>query len=159
ASLKKRVKKLEQKRKSRTLRLKRLRKGRMNEEDIFGVNDLDGDEVVIDVLASKKVEQSVKVIEKEVTTAGIEVTTAATTLQISKDELTLAQTLIEIKATKPKGIIHAATTVTAWIEAFVPIDTKLVKGSEKVEKGNKKIAGGSEKAQEDSSKRAADNLE
>nr|GEY29355.1 putative ribonuclease H-like domain-containing protein [Tanacetum cinerariifolium]GEY30575.1 putative ribonuclease H-like domain-containing protein [Tanacetum cinerariifolium] len=67
--------------------------GRMNEEDMFGVNDLNGDEVVVDVLASEKVEQSVKVVEKEVstadpvttageivTTADIEVTTAATTL-------------------------------------------------------------------------------
>nr|GEU41600.1 reverse transcriptase domain-containing protein [Tanacetum cinerariifolium] len=103
ASLKKRVKKIEQKRKSRTLGLKRLRKGRMNEKDMFGVNDLDGDEVVMDVSASEKVDQSVKVVEnevsnidpittagEEVTTAGIEVTTAATTPQISKDELTLA---------------------------------------------------------------------
>nr|GEU40991.1 copia protein [Tanacetum cinerariifolium] len=133
ASLKKRVKKLEQKRKSRTLGLKRLRKvgssmrvkslteaslgdqedaskqermidninqdveitlvnetqRRMNEEDMFEVNDLDSDEVVVDVLASEKVKHSAKVIEREVnisdpvtiagevvTTAGIEVTTA-----------------------------------------------------------------------------------
>nr|GEX89046.1 hypothetical protein [Tanacetum cinerariifolium] len=68
--------------------------GRMNEEDMFGVNDLDGDEVVVDISASEKVEQSVKVVEKE-------------------DELTLAQTLIEIKAAKPKAITTAATTVTA----------------------------------------------
>nr|GEZ15593.1 uncharacterized mitochondrial protein AtMg00810-like [Tanacetum cinerariifolium] len=170
ASLKKRVKKLKQKRKSRTLGLKRLTKvrssrrvesltkaslgdqedaskqgrlidnidqdvevtlvddtqGRMNEEDMFGVNDLDGDEVVVDVLANEKVKQSVKVIENEVstadpvTTAGevvtstdIEVTTAATTPQIFKDELTLAQTLVKIKAAKPKAITTAATTVTA----------------------------------------------
>nr|GEX74302.1 hypothetical protein [Tanacetum cinerariifolium] len=73
--------------------------GRMNEEDMFGVNDLDGDEVVVDVSASEKVEQSVKVVEKEVSiadpvttagevvatvgievaTAGIEVTTSVTT--------------------------------------------------------------------------------
>nr|GEY74975.1 hypothetical protein [Tanacetum cinerariifolium] len=99
--------------------------GRMNEEDMFVVNDLDGDEVVMDVLASKKVEQSVEVVEKEVstidpvttagevvTTAGVEVTTAATTPQIYKDELKLAQTLIEIKAAKPKAITTAATTVT-----------------------------------------------
>nr|GEW20782.1 retrovirus-related Pol polyprotein from transposon TNT 1-94 [Tanacetum cinerariifolium] len=169
ASLKMRVKKLEQKRKSRTLELKRLRKvgsarrvesstkaslgdqvdtskqermidnidqdvkiilvddtqGRMNKENMFGVNDLDGDEVVVDVSASEKVEHSVKVVEKEVstvdlvttagevvTTTGIEVTTS-TTLQISKNELTLAQTLIEIKAAKPKAITTAATTVNA----------------------------------------------
>nr|GEW29333.1 hypothetical protein [Tanacetum cinerariifolium] len=136
--LKKRVKKLEHKRKSRTLGLKRLRKvgsarrvessteaslgdqedaskqgrlidnidqdveitlvddiqGRMNEEDMFGVNDLGGDEVVVDVSASEKVEQSVKVVEKE-------------------DELTLAHTLIEIKAAKPKAITTTVKTITA----------------------------------------------
>nr|GEY75055.1 uncharacterized mitochondrial protein AtMg00810-like [Tanacetum cinerariifolium] len=170
ASLKKRVKKLEHKRKSRTLGLKRLRKvrsaskiessteaslgnqedaskqgrmvdnidqdveitlvddthGRMNEEDMFGVNDIDGDDVVVDVSTSEKVEYSVKVVEKEVSTAdpittvgeviitaGIEVTTVVTTPQISKDKLTLAQTLIDIKAAKPKTITTAATIVTA----------------------------------------------
>nr|GEX51807.1 ribonuclease H-like domain-containing protein [Tanacetum cinerariifolium] len=140
AGLKKRVKKLEQKRKSRTSGPKRLRKvgsarrvessnkaslGRMNEENMFEVNDLVGDEVVVDVSASEKVEHSVKVVKTEVstvdpvttagevvTTADIEVKTAAKTLQISKDELTLAQTLIEIKAAKPKAIITAATIVT-----------------------------------------------
>nr|GFA61386.1 retrovirus-related Pol polyprotein from transposon TNT 1-94 [Tanacetum cinerariifolium] len=92
ASLKKRVKKLEQKRKLRTLGLKRLRKVEqgMNEEDMYGVNDLDGDEVIVDVTAGKNVEQSTKVAEKEVsiadpvttigevvTTTDIKVTTAA----------------------------------------------------------------------------------
>nr|GEV29812.1 hypothetical protein [Tanacetum cinerariifolium] len=170
ASLKKRVKKLEQKRKSRTSGLKILRKvgtanriessteasfgdqedatkqermidnidqdveitlvdatqGRMNEKDMFGVNDLDGDEVVVDVSACMDEEKSVKVVEKEVstahpvttdgevvTTASIEVTTATTFPQISKDELTVAQTLIKIKAAKPKAITTTATTVTA----------------------------------------------
>nr|GEV35188.1 ribonuclease H-like domain-containing protein [Tanacetum cinerariifolium] len=90
---------------------------RMNEEEMFGVNDLDGDEVIVDATTGEEVEHSIKVAEKEVstadtvTTAGevvttaedVEVTTAATTPQISKDELTLAQTLIEIKAAKPKA--------------------------------------------------------
>nr|GEW68014.1 hypothetical protein [Tanacetum cinerariifolium] len=164
ASLKKRVKKLEQKRKSRTSGLTRLRRvrtasriesstkaslgyqedaskqermidsnnqdveitlvdetqGRMNEEDMFGVNDLNGDEVIIDVTAGENVEQSTKDAEKEVsivdpvttasevvTTADIEVITTATTPKTSKDELTLDQTLIEIKATKPKAITTA----------------------------------------------------
>nr|GEY31434.1 hypothetical protein [Tanacetum cinerariifolium] len=39
-----------------------------------------------------------------------------------------------------------------WIEAFVPMDTELVKGSEKAIEGSKK-------AQEDSSKRTAEELE
>nr|GEW99841.1 hypothetical protein [Tanacetum cinerariifolium] len=45
------------------------KQGRMNKEDMFRVNDLDGDEVVVDVSASEKVDQSVKAIEKEVSTA------------------------------------------------------------------------------------------
>nr|GFD19564.1 hypothetical protein [Tanacetum cinerariifolium] len=100
----------------------------MNEEDMYGVNDLDGDEVIVDVTAGKNVEQSTKVAEKEVsiadpvttigevvTTTDIKVTTAATTPQISKDELTLAQNLISIKAAKPKAITTAAITVTVAI--------------------------------------------
>ncbi|GJS63684.1 hypothetical protein Tco_0678248 [Tanacetum coccineum] len=56
-------------------------------------------------------EQEVKV-EKVVSTA--EVTTAiATTTTV--DELTLAQTLIEIKAAKPKAVTTAATTTTTVV--------------------------------------------
>nr|GEX77420.1 hypothetical protein [Tanacetum cinerariifolium] len=82
SSLKIRDKKLERKKKSRTLGLKRLRKGRLNAEEMFGVNDLDGDEVIMDVTAGKNVEQSVKITENEVstvdpvTTVGKVVTTA-----------------------------------------------------------------------------------
>nr|GEV00051.1 hypothetical protein [Tanacetum cinerariifolium] len=98
---------------------------RMNEEDMFGVNDLDGDEVIMDTTVGEEVGQSTKLSEKEllkmiydltyITTASevvtiaedVEVTTTATNPQISKDELTLAQTLIEIKAakTKARGVI------------------------------------------------------
>nr|GEW11135.1 hypothetical protein [Tanacetum cinerariifolium] len=91
--------------------------GRINEEEMFRVDDLDGDEVIIDVTAGEEVEQSTKVAEKEVntddpittggevvtTTEGVKVTITATTPQISKDELTVAQTLIKIKAAKPKA--------------------------------------------------------
>nr|GEU38394.1 hypothetical protein [Tanacetum cinerariifolium] len=188
--LKMKVKTLELKRKSRTSGLKRLRKGRMNEEDMFGVNDLNGDEVIIDVTVGENVELSTKVAKKE-------------------DELTLAQTLIVIKAAKHKAITTAATTVTVvgtrtkgkrivikdqimideefaknleaqiqaelekeerlvrlkeeetnialmlfnntmkWIEAFVPMDTELVKSNEKAAKDNEKAAEDSEKAEEE----------
>nr|GEV60652.1 putative ribonuclease H-like domain-containing protein [Tanacetum cinerariifolium] len=167
-----------------------LQRQRMIEEDKFGVNDLDGDEVVVDVSASKKVEQSVKVVEKKVSTAdpvttvgevvtiaGIEVTTSATTLQISKDELTPAQTLIEIKAAKPKAITTTVTIVTAvgtrpkekGIVMQEPSKTpspKPIISSQKPSQAKdkckgkcKKVAEGSEKAEEDSSKRAAGKLE
>ncbi|GJX58694.1 hypothetical protein Tco_0290084 [Tanacetum coccineum] len=47
-----------------------------------------------------------------VTTAGEVVTTASASVEIP-DELTLAQTLIEIKTAKPKPVTTAATTVTS----------------------------------------------
>nr|GFA22924.1 hypothetical protein [Tanacetum cinerariifolium] len=73
---------------------------------MFRVNDLDGDELIMDVTDGEEVEESTKVAEKEVSTADpiitagevvttaedVKVTTAAKTLQISKDELTLAHT-------------------------------------------------------------------
>ncbi|GKB97364.1 hypothetical protein Tco_0983501 [Tanacetum coccineum] len=84
-SLKRRVRKLERRNKSRTHKLKRLYKGRISDidaskdiyrvnvhrdEDMFGVNDLDGDEVVV---------------ETEVA--------AAKDVNLSLDEVTLAQEL------------------------------------------------------------------
>nr|GEX27870.1 hypothetical protein [Tanacetum cinerariifolium] len=80
---------------------------RINEEEMFGVDDLDGDEVIMDVTTCENVEQDATVAEKEVgtaesvTTAGevvtttkdVEVITTAVTQQISKDDVTLAQTL------------------------------------------------------------------
>nr|GEU64559.1 copia protein [Tanacetum cinerariifolium] len=110
--LKKRVKKLEGKKKKTTQGLKRLYKGRIakidadkdlsliNEttqdhgrinEDLFRVNNLHDDEVVVDVLAREK--------------EDADLTTTTT-----DDELTLAQTLIEIKATKPKALTTAIST-------------------------------------------------
>nr|GFC01531.1 hypothetical protein [Tanacetum cinerariifolium] len=65
ADLEKRVKKLERKKKSGTSGIKRLWKGRMNEEEMFGVKNLDGDEVIINATVGEEVNQSTKVTEKE----------------------------------------------------------------------------------------------
>ncbi|GKA43589.1 hypothetical protein Tco_0736313 [Tanacetum coccineum] len=129
-SLKRRVKSLEKRKKSRTSGFKRLRKGRK-------IADLDADAEVTLVDETQEMnddnlmfdtgvleEQEKDVAEKEVsaadpvttagevvTTANVEVTTVnAPTTTI--DELTLAQTLIEIKAAKPKAVTSAATTTT-----------------------------------------------
>nr|GEU88759.1 hypothetical protein [Tanacetum cinerariifolium] len=48
---------------------------RMNDEDLFRVNDLDGDEVIVDVTAGKNVKQDATVAEKKVSTADDEVVT------------------------------------------------------------------------------------
>ncbi|GKA52557.1 hypothetical protein Tco_0745872 [Tanacetum coccineum] len=159
ASLKKRVKQLEKRRKSRTSGLKRLRKvgsasrvessndvslgaqedaskqGRKiadldadeevtlidetqerNDEDLmFDTDVLNGDEVFEEpIVNAAKTTSSFPVSEEvsiadPVTTANEVVTTTSAEIP---DELTLAQTLIEIKTTKPKAITTAATTVT-----------------------------------------------
>nr|GEZ40734.1 hypothetical protein [Tanacetum cinerariifolium] len=84
----------------------------MKDEDLFRVNDLDGDEVIVYVIAVDNVKQDATVAEKEVSAAADEVVTtaervegitAATTPQISKADATLSQTLIEIKAAKPRA--------------------------------------------------------
>ncbi|GKA61607.1 hypothetical protein Tco_0761126, partial [Tanacetum coccineum] len=139
--LKERVKKLERRNKARTPGLKMLRKvGRSAqvvsfEDEGLGAQedaskqgrkivDLDADAEVTLVNEAQESnddnlmfdtgvldEQEVEV-EKVVSTA--EVTTAiATTTTV--DELTLAQTLIEIKAAKPKAVTTAATTTTTAV--------------------------------------------
>ncbi|GJV77633.1 hypothetical protein Tco_1509217 [Tanacetum coccineum] len=114
--LKERVKKLERRNKSRTPGLKRLRKvGRSAQvvssedeglgvkEDAFKqgrkITDLDADAEEVEV-------------EKSVSTTEVTTVSATTTIV---DELTLAQTLIEIKAAKPKAVTTAATTTTTAV--------------------------------------------
>ncbi|GJS39449.1 hypothetical protein Tco_0564492 [Tanacetum coccineum] len=149
ANLKKKVKKLERRNKSRTHVLKRLRKvGRTtriesSEDERLGdqedaskqgrkIADIDADtevslvdetqgrndEEMFDtgVLDGEKVFAGLDMAKKEVsaadpvTTAGEVVTT--TNVKIP-DELTLAQTLIEIKSAKPKAVTTTATAVTS----------------------------------------------
>ncbi|GJX06284.1 hypothetical protein Tco_0194216 [Tanacetum coccineum] len=150
ADLKKRVQRLERKKKSRTIGLKRLKKvgmsrrvessedqeslgdhedaskqgrsiedidndadvslvndtqGRSDDAEMFDINDLHGDEVNVDMPVGEKQEQSEK--EREVDTS-VEGSAAPTTIE----EITLAQTLIQIKAAKPKVVTTAATTTT-----------------------------------------------
>nr|GEW06066.1 hypothetical protein [Tanacetum cinerariifolium] len=78
---------------------------RMNEEEMFGVHDLIGDEVVMDTTTGENVEQGATVTEKEVSAAD-PVTTAS-------EVVTTAS--IEIKLAKPKAITTAATTIIAII--------------------------------------------
>nr|GEX63280.1 hypothetical protein [Tanacetum cinerariifolium] len=96
--------------------------GRIHDAYMFGVDDLEGNEVIIDVRE--------KIVEKEVSTAdpvttADEVVTAASvddsaapTTATTTDvnfKLTLVKTLNAIKAAKPKVISTTATTVTTAI--------------------------------------------
>ncbi|GJV34353.1 hypothetical protein Tco_1394753, partial [Tanacetum coccineum] len=145
ASLKKRVDKLEKRRKFKTTGLKRLKKvgaakriessndslGAQEDASKQGrrIENIDADaEMFVDATTGEKDEQSTNIDDstagEAVTTTGIE-DSIAPTIQVSTadigdegvtaakiDELTLAQTLIEIKAAKPKVVITAATTTT-----------------------------------------------
>ncbi|GKE40391.1 hypothetical protein Tco_1463796 [Tanacetum coccineum] len=131
ATLKERVKKLEKKRRSITYKPRRLYKGRKiadldadtevtlidetqgrNDEDLmFNTGVLNGDEVFQEPMVNTATTtSSIPVSAADlVTTAGEVVTTASVEIL---EELTLAQTLIEIKSAKPKVVTTAATTVT-----------------------------------------------
>ncbi|GKE23771.1 hypothetical protein Tco_1435283, partial [Tanacetum coccineum] len=125
ASLKKRVKKLERKRKSKTSGMKRLFKigrsaqvvssedeGLDDQEDASKqerkIDDIDQD---AEVTLVDETQGSEKVVEEVVSTA--EVSAAAT---ITTDEITLAQALAELRSAKPKIVIQEPmqnTTTTA----------------------------------------------
>ncbi|GKA28418.1 hypothetical protein Tco_0714586 [Tanacetum coccineum] len=128
ASLKKRVKKLERKRKLKTLGMKRLFKigifaqvvsskdeGLGDQEDASKqgrkISDIDVD--------AKEVE-----VKKVVNTAEVSTESATTT---TVDELTLAQTLIEIKAAKPKVravMIQEPSEITTTTTTTTPAASK-----------------------------------
>ncbi|GJU24597.1 hypothetical protein Tco_1163218, partial [Tanacetum coccineum] len=76
---------------------------RSDNEEMFDINDLHSDEVNVDMSVSEKQDQSAK--EREVDTS-VEDSAAPTTIK----EITLAQTLIQIKVTKPKVVTTTATT-------------------------------------------------
>ncbi|GKA74675.1 hypothetical protein Tco_0780977 [Tanacetum coccineum] len=80
----------------------------VHDEDMFGVNDLEGDEVVVESkVAAKKKDDEVNVVEEVVSTAGDAAPVSAAT--ITTAELTLAQTLAELKSARPKAkglVIH-----------------------------------------------------
>ncbi|GJV50316.1 hypothetical protein Tco_1440528 [Tanacetum coccineum] len=83
---------------------------RYDEGMLFDVqDDLQGEEVV----AEKEVAKNEVSAADPITNAGEVVTTASATTTV--DELTLAQTLIEIKAAKPKAVTTAATKITTAV--------------------------------------------
>ncbi|GJT41395.1 hypothetical protein Tco_0941260 [Tanacetum coccineum] len=135
ASLKKRVKKLERKRKSKTLGMKRLFKiGRSaqvfssEDEEVTLIDETQGkndDNLMFDIGVLDEQEVEVK---KVVNTAEVTTESATTT---TVDELTMAQTLIEIKAAKPKvrGVMiqepsEITTTITTTPAASKPSQDK-----------------------------------
>ncbi|GJY67402.1 hypothetical protein Tco_0469640 [Tanacetum coccineum] len=177
ATLKKRVKKLERKRRSIPTGLRRLRKvgatskiesskkkdslgdqedpskhernieeidqdenitlldetqRQLNDEEMFRVNDLHGEEVTVEDTIAKEIVKDTVAPTIPVTTVEVVTTVSAPKIITSTEELTLAQTLIEIKAAKPKTIKTVTTAATAITTVativFITIVTRLNKG-------------------------------
>ncbi|GJV64204.1 hypothetical protein Tco_1475032 [Tanacetum coccineum] len=132
-SIKKRVKQLEKRKKSITLGLKRLRKvgsasrvessndvslGAQEDASKQGrkIADLDADAEV--TLIDETQERYDKEMLFEIQDDLQVVTTASAITTV--DELTQAQTLIEIKAAKPKAVTTSATTITSVVARTRP---------------------------------------
>ncbi|GJU93637.1 hypothetical protein Tco_1318393 [Tanacetum coccineum] len=97
ASLKRRVKRLEKKKRSRTHRLKRHYPGYdQDDADMFDVNTLAGEEVFV-------AEQSGNVVEEVVVVIDAASTIPISAAIITDVEVTLAQALAELKSEKPKA--------------------------------------------------------
>ncbi|GJV74633.1 hypothetical protein Tco_1506217, partial [Tanacetum coccineum] len=146
-SLKRRVKKLEKKQRLRTHKLRRLYKVGVRRKildidsdeditldsthvgtdpDMFGVHDLHCEEVFVE-------------IEEHVVNAATTTTTTATTTVADEVEMTLAQTLIEIKSAKPKAkgiVMQEPSESTLTISSQQPSH---VKGQGSKDKGKKKM--------------------
>ncbi|GKA55074.1 hypothetical protein Tco_0754023 [Tanacetum coccineum] len=148
--LKLRVKKLEKKGGSRTHKLKRLYKiGRSARVISSDEDSLDDQEDAskqrrkiadMDKDADDMAQQEINVAEKEVstadpvttvgevvTTASVEVTTASPNATTTADDLTLAQTLIEIRSARPKakGITFREPVESTTITTSTPISLKI----------------------------------
>ncbi|GKA25887.1 hypothetical protein Tco_0711996 [Tanacetum coccineum] len=86
-----------------------------DDADMFGVNDLDGDEVIVDNVDVVKTAEETRSVVKEVTVAttvstsstipvSATTTTTTTTATITDVEITLAQALAGLKSAKPKAV-------------------------------------------------------
>ncbi|GKA86095.1 putative reverse transcriptase domain-containing protein [Tanacetum coccineum] len=86
---------------------------RQDDDLIFDTGVLDDVEMLVEAMVDGKDKQSTKKLDDS--TAGEAVTTASiddSVVPTTNEEITLAQTLIQIKAAKPKVITTAATTAT-----------------------------------------------
>nr|GEX70911.1 hypothetical protein [Tanacetum cinerariifolium] len=124
--------------------------GRINKEEMFRVNDLDGDKVIVDAIAGEEVEKSIKVAEMEVSTVGPVTTLSLKEIKVAK---------LKPKSLKKKSfdeIQKLFDSVMRRVNTFVDMNTKIVEKRSKktqaeVTEGNSKRAG--DKIEQESAKR------
>ncbi|GJT32945.1 hypothetical protein Tco_0923364 [Tanacetum coccineum] len=113
-------------------------RGRYGDEDMFGVNDLDGDEVVVESEVTNKAGEKRNIVEEAVAVTNV-VTIPVSAATITNVELTLAQTLAKLKSARPKikGIVmQEPSESTPTISLQLPSQ---VKGQGSKDKGKGKM--------------------
>ncbi|GJU14216.1 uncharacterized mitochondrial protein-like protein [Tanacetum coccineum] len=106
--------------------------------DMFGVNDLDGDEVVVESDVTNKAGEKRYVVEEAVVVTDA-VTIPVSAATIANVELTLAQTLAELKSARPKTkgvVMQEPSESTPTISLQLPSQ---VKGQGSKDKGKAKM--------------------
>ncbi|GJS82326.1 hypothetical protein Tco_0748867 [Tanacetum coccineum] len=92
------------------------------DEDMFGVNDLGGDEVIVESVDVVKTAKETRNVVEEVTAVTIPVSAATTTTTAITDvEMTLAQALAESKSAKPKATTITTTSILTTTTAATTI--------------------------------------
>ncbi|GJU00638.1 putative ribonuclease H-like domain-containing protein [Tanacetum coccineum] len=112
--------------------------GRYGDEDMFDVNDLDGDEVVVESKVTNKAGEKRNIVEEAVVVTDA-VTTLVSAATITNVELTLAQTLAELKSARPKTkgvVMQEPSESTPTISLQLPSQ---VKGQGSKDKGKVKM--------------------
>ncbi|GJW62983.1 ribonuclease H-like domain-containing protein [Tanacetum coccineum] len=112
--------------------------GRYGDEDMFGVNDLDGDEVVVESEVTDKAGEKRNIVEEAVVVTDV-VTILVSAATITNVELTLAQTLVELKSARPKTkgvVMQEPSESTPTISLQLPSQ---VKGQGSKDKGKAKM--------------------
>ncbi|GKA03779.1 ribonuclease H-like domain-containing protein, partial [Tanacetum coccineum] len=96
--------------------------GRYGDEDMFGVHDLDGDEVVVGSEVTDKAGEKRNIVEE-----AVAVTVPVSAATITNVELTLAQTLAELKSARPKTkgvVMQEPSESTPTISLQLPSQAK-----------------------------------
>ncbi|GJS83292.1 hypothetical protein Tco_0749833 [Tanacetum coccineum] len=100
--------------------------GRYGDEYMFRVNDLDGDEVVVESEVTDKAGKKRNIVEEAVAVTDA-VTILVSAATITNAELTLAQTLAELKMfarPKTKGVVMQEPSKAKMIEPEKPLKKK-----------------------------------
>ncbi|GJW41670.1 retrovirus-related pol polyprotein from transposon TNT 1-94, partial [Tanacetum coccineum] len=112
--------------------------GKYGDEDMFGVNNLDGDEVVVESEVTDKAGEKRNIVEEAVVVTDA-VTIPVSVATITNVELTLAQTLTELKSARPKTkgvVMQEPSESTPTISLQLPSQ---VKGQGSKDKGKAKM--------------------